>query len=57
MLSQFIEDILNFQHHGDIILKSYEQLISELNEVILNPQELLLEVLKLPLQFATLGEM
>ena len=47
MLSQFIEDILNFQHHGDIILKSYEQLISDLSEVILNPQELLLEVLKL----------
>ena len=47
MLSQFIEDIFNFQHHGDIILKSYEQLISDLSEVILNPQELLLEVLKL----------
>ena len=47
MLSQFLEDLLTLKNKGDIILKSQEEILVNLLNVINNPSEILLEVLKL----------
>lgn len=47
MLSQFLEDLLTLKNKGNIILKSQEEILVNLLNVINNPSEILLEVLKL----------
>ena len=46
MLTQVLEDVVNYTNHQHIILKSNKELIDELTEKINKPNEVLLEVLK-----------
>lgn len=46
MLTQILEDVLNYLNHQPLILKSNEEIIASLSEKINNPNEILLEVLK-----------
>lgn len=47
MLSQFIEDVITYKNGGEITLKSNEEIITNLSTSIENPNEILMEVLKL----------
>lgn len=47
MLSQFLEDLLTLKNKGNIVLKSQEEILNNLVDVINNPSEILLEVLKI----------
>lgn len=46
MLTQVLEDVVNYSNRQPIILTSNEELISKLKDKIVNPNEVLLEVLK-----------
>ena len=46
MLTQVLEDVVNYSNHQSIILKSSKELIDKLCETINYPSEVLLEVLK-----------
>ena len=46
MLTQVLEDVVNYRNRQPIVLKSSDQLIHWLDESIDNPSEVLLEVLK-----------
>lgn len=46
MLTQVLEDVVNYSNKQSIILKSSKELISNLKDIIENPNEVLLEVLK-----------
>ena len=47
MLSQIFEDLVKLSFNGEILLKSQEDVILPLNEIITKPNELLLEILKM----------
>lgn len=47
MLSQIFEDLVKLTFEGDILLKSQEDVIMPLKDVVQNPNEILLEILKM----------
>lgn len=47
MLSQVFEDLISLKHSGEIILKSQDEILFNLKDIINNPDEILVEILKI----------